>query len=100
MRRVAPSGLFVVARRAANRGVRARVQVRCLVDVPGERLPSAATGELAKYLRGTVAPQARPRPGGGHTHPSLPALCKAPGQDVTPALSPDSGRPTCGNRAP
>ncbi len=82
------------------------MQVRCLVDVPGERLPSAATGELAKYLRGTVAPQARPRPGGGHTHPSLPALCKAPGQDLMPALRPGQAylrepRPvTAGARCP
>ncbi len=37
-------------------------QVRCLVDVPGEKLPSAATGELAAYLRGTVAPQVGAHP--------------------------------------
>ena len=37
--------------------------MRCLVDVPGEKLPSAATGELAEYLRTTVAPQVQPSPG-------------------------------------
>ena len=36
------------------------LQVRSLVDVPGEKLPSAATGELAAYLRTTVAPQVQP----------------------------------------
>ena len=39
------------------------LQVRCLVDVPGDKLPSAATGELAAYLRTTVAPQVQPSPG-------------------------------------
>lgn len=33
------------------------MQVRCLVDVPGDKLPSVATGALAAYLRTTVAPQ-------------------------------------------
>ena len=32
-------------------------QVRCLVDVPGEKLPSAVSGALQEYLRSTVAPQ-------------------------------------------
>eukprot|EP00891_Asterochloris_glomerata_P002286 jgi/Astpho2/2286/fgenesh1_pm.00040_%23_43_t len=32
-------------------------EVRCLVDVPGERLPSAVSGALQEYLRSTVAPQ-------------------------------------------
>lgn len=32
-------------------------EVRCLVDVPGDKLPSVATGALAAYLRTTVAPQ-------------------------------------------
>ena len=32
-------------------------EVRCLVDVPGDRLPSASTGDLARYLLGVVAPQ-------------------------------------------
>mmetsp|Transcript_8173 Transcript_8173/g.20930 ORF Transcript_8173/g.20930 Transcript_8173/m.20930 type:complete len:529 (-) Transcript_8173:52-1638(-) len=30
---------------------------RCLVDIPGEKIPSATTGELHAYLRDTVAPQ-------------------------------------------
>lgn len=34
-----------------------RAQVRTLVDVPGEKLPSAATGALQDYLRSTIAPQ-------------------------------------------
>lgn len=33
------------------------VQVRCLVDVPGDKLPSVASGALAAYLRETTAPQ-------------------------------------------
>ncbi|KAL3640354.1 Squalene epoxidase 1 [Castilleja foliolosa] len=32
-------------------------EVRCLVDVPGQKLPSLANGEMAKYLRTVVAPQ-------------------------------------------
>lgn len=36
------------------------VQVRTLVDVPGEKLPSAATGALQEYLRTQVGPQVRP----------------------------------------
>ena len=33
------------------------MQVRCLVDVPGDKLPSVATGALASYLRESIAPQ-------------------------------------------
>ncbi|KAF3786648.1 Squalene monooxygenase [Nymphaea thermarum] len=32
-------------------------EVRCLVDVPGQKVPSIANGEMAKYLRTFVAPQ-------------------------------------------
>ncbi|KAH9327318.1 hypothetical protein KI387_007496, partial [Taxus chinensis] len=32
-------------------------EVRCLVDVPGQKVPSVATGEMAKYLQTVVAPQ-------------------------------------------
>ena len=32
-------------------------EVRCLVDVPGDRLPSASTGDLARYLLEVVGPQ-------------------------------------------
>lgn len=32
-------------------------EVRCLVDVPGQKLPSVANGEMAKYLKTVVAPQ-------------------------------------------
>lgn len=39
---------------AVSRWVR---QVRCLVDVPGEKLPSAASGDLQRYMETTVAPQ-------------------------------------------
>lgn len=35
-------------------------EVRCLVDVPGEKVPSLANGELAKYLKTVVAPQIPP----------------------------------------
>lgn len=31
--------------------------MRCLVDVPGEKLPSAASGDLQRYMESTVAPQ-------------------------------------------
>ncbi len=33
------------------------LQVRTLVDVPGEKLPSAASGALQEYLRSQVGPQ-------------------------------------------
>ncbi|XXG64738.1 hypothetical protein AAC387_Pa05g2608 [Persea americana] len=32
-------------------------EVRCLVDVPGKKVPSIANGELANYLKTVVAPQ-------------------------------------------
>ncbi|GMH06336.1 hypothetical protein Nepgr_008176 [Nepenthes gracilis] len=32
-------------------------EVRCLVDVPGQKLPSIANGEMANYLKNVVAPQ-------------------------------------------
>ncbi|XP_041020502.1 squalene epoxidase 3-like [Juglans microcarpa x Juglans regia] len=32
-------------------------EVRCLVDVPGQKLPSVAKGEMANYLKTVVAPQ-------------------------------------------
>ncbi|KAI9076761.1 hypothetical protein K1719_041276 [Acacia pycnantha] len=32
-------------------------EIRCLVDVPGQTLPSLATGEMAHYLKTVVAPQ-------------------------------------------
>ncbi|CAO2817723.1 unnamed protein product [Amaranthus hypochondriacus] len=36
-------------------------EIRCLVDVPGEKVPSVANGELAKYLKAVVAPQIPPQ---------------------------------------
>ena len=35
-------------------------EVRCLVDVPGDRLPSASTGDLARYLLEVIGPQVPP----------------------------------------
>jgi hypothetical protein len=32
-------------------------EVRCLVDVPGQKVPSIASGEMANYLKTVVAPQ-------------------------------------------
>eukprot|EP00250_Pteridium_aquilinum_P016502 c23133_g2_i1 orf=469-2115(-) len=32
-------------------------EVRCLVDIPGEKVPSIASGEMADYLKSVVAPQ-------------------------------------------
>nr|ANG59903.1 squalene epoxidase 2 [Alisma plantago-aquatica subsp. orientale] len=32
-------------------------EVRCLVDVPGQKVPSIAKGEMASYLKTAVAPQ-------------------------------------------
>ncbi|KAG7966475.1 hypothetical protein I3843_08G053600 [Carya illinoinensis] len=32
-------------------------EVRCLVDVPGKKVPSIANGEMEKYLKNMVAPQ-------------------------------------------
>ncbi|XP_073292599.1 squalene monooxygenase SE1-like [Primulina huaijiensis] len=36
-------------------------ETRCLVDVPGQKVPSIANGEMAKYLRTVVAPQIPPQ---------------------------------------
>lgn len=35
-------------------------EVRCLVDVPGQKVPSIANGEMANYLKSVVAPQIPP----------------------------------------
>ncbi|KAG5535452.1 hypothetical protein RHGRI_023276 [Rhododendron griersonianum] len=35
-------------------------EIRCLVDVPGKKIPSIANGELANYLKTAVAPQVPP----------------------------------------
>lgn len=32
-------------------------ETRCLVDVPGQKVPSIANGEMANYLKTIVAPQ-------------------------------------------
>ncbi|XP_071724537.1 squalene epoxidase 3-like [Rutidosis leptorrhynchoides] len=35
-------------------------EVRCLVDVPGQKIPSIGNGEMANYLKTKVAPQVPP----------------------------------------
>ena len=45
-------------------------EVRCLVDVPGEKLPSASTGELRDYLVNVVAPQVPSQPAPSPATPS------------------------------
>ncbi|KAM7518446.1 hypothetical protein LguiB_017408 [Lonicera macranthoides] len=35
-------------------------EIRCLVDVPGQKVPSISSGEMAKYLKSVVAPQIPP----------------------------------------
>ncbi|CAL0313975.1 unnamed protein product [Lupinus luteus] len=35
-------------------------EIRCLVDVPGQKLPSLGNGEMAQYLKTVVAPQVPP----------------------------------------
>ncbi|KAL7601259.1 squalene monooxygenase SE1 [Lactuca sativa] len=35
-------------------------EVRCLVDVPGQKVPSISNGEMANYLKTVVAPQIPP----------------------------------------
>ncbi|KAK2398718.1 Squalene epoxidase 1 [Trifolium repens] len=35
-------------------------EVRCLVDVPGQKVPSISNGDMTKYLKTTVAPQVPP----------------------------------------
>ncbi|KAL8490216.1 hypothetical protein ACS0TY_025454 [Phlomoides rotata] len=35
-------------------------EIRCLVDVPGEKVPSISKGEMAKYLKTGIAPQIPP----------------------------------------
>ncbi|KAJ0840853.1 putative squalene monooxygenase [Helianthus annuus] len=32
-------------------------EIRCLVDIPGQKLPSLRNGDMAKYLKSIVAPQ-------------------------------------------
>ena len=32
-------------------------EIRCLVDVPGQKVPSVSNGEMTKYLKTVVAPQ-------------------------------------------
>ena len=32
-------------------------EVRCLVDIPGQKLPSISSGEMSSYLKTMVAPQ-------------------------------------------
>jgi squalene monooxygenase len=32
-------------------------EIRCLVDVPGTKIPSISNGDMTKYLKTTVAPQ-------------------------------------------
>ncbi|KAD7479314.1 hypothetical protein E3N88_02450 [Mikania micrantha] len=32
-------------------------EIRCLVDIPGQKLPSLGNGDMAKYLKTVVAPQ-------------------------------------------
>ncbi|KAL2231504.1 squalene monooxygenase-like [Sesamum indicum] len=36
-------------------------EIRCLVDVPGQKVPSVASGEMANYLKTAVAPQIPPQ---------------------------------------
>ncbi|KAH7529547.1 hypothetical protein ACOSP7_010470 [Xanthoceras sorbifolium] len=36
-------------------------EVRCLVDVPGQKVPSISSGEMANYLKTVVAPQVPPQ---------------------------------------
>ncbi|XP_073122708.1 squalene monooxygenase SE1-like [Henckelia pumila] len=36
-------------------------EIRCLVDVPGQKVPSIANGEMANYLKTVVAPQIPPQ---------------------------------------
>ncbi|KAE9597112.1 hypothetical protein Lal_00007818 [Lupinus albus] len=36
------------------------IEIRCLVDVPGQKLPSFGNGEMAQYLKTLVAPQVPP----------------------------------------
>ncbi|KAL2476822.1 Squalene epoxidase 1 [Forsythia ovata] len=36
-------------------------EVRCLVDIPGQKVPSIANGEMANYLKTAVAPQIPPQ---------------------------------------
>ena len=42
---------------ASPRRAECAAQVRCLVDVQGDRLPSASSGALQAHLEGVVAPQ-------------------------------------------
>lgn len=32
-------------------------EIRCLVDIPGQKVPSVSNGEMSQYLKTMVAPQ-------------------------------------------
>ncbi|CAK7336991.1 unnamed protein product [Dovyalis caffra] len=36
-------------------------EIRCLVDVPGQKVPSVSNGEMSQYLKNTIAPQIPPQ---------------------------------------
>ncbi|PSS26160.1 Squalene monooxygenase [Actinidia chinensis var. chinensis] len=36
-------------------------EIRCLVDIPGQKVPSISSGEMAQYLKTVVAPQIPPQ---------------------------------------
>ena len=44
----------------ASKGAMRDAQVRCLVDIPGEKLPSQVSGALSEYLTSHVANEVRP----------------------------------------
>ncbi|KAF5731883.1 squalene monooxygenase-like isoform X1 [Tripterygium wilfordii] len=67
-------------------------EVRCLVDVPGQKVPSVSNGEMAHYLKSVIAPQVPPEVHGAFvsaiekgnirsmTNRSMPASpCPTPG---------------------
>ncbi|KAB2603731.1 squalene monooxygenase-like [Pyrus ussuriensis x Pyrus communis] len=52
-------GCFQIS--AAISVLQSSTEVRCLVDVPGTKVPSVANGEMAKYLKTVVALQVPPQ---------------------------------------
>ncbi|XP_022158631.1 squalene monooxygenase-like [Momordica charantia] len=67
-------------------------EIRCLVDIPGQKVPSVANGEMAHYLKTVVAPQVPPE-----LHASfIAAIEKGNIKSTTNRTMPAAPRPTPG----
>ncbi|CAK7336990.1 unnamed protein product [Dovyalis caffra] len=67
-------------------------EIRCLVDVPGQKVPSLSNGEMARYLKTTIAPQIPP----ALYDAFVSAIDKGSIRTMTNRSMPASPRPTPG----